>query len=413
MSKVPLDVITDLLYRLPVKTLMRFRCLSRTFCSLIDSPDFVKLHLNHSVSTRTHLVLVLKGLHLYTADLDSLDEATPFDHYPGNIWGVTEVFGSCNGLLALCNSEKDIALLNPATKKRFNLPVENVDFPKKDCFRGFVFYGFGHDSVTDDYKIVRMVQFKKNEDDNLGIFLDYEVKVYSLKTNSWRKIINLPNYLQLLFQFYYHLLHRRGYGVFACGVLHWVFPRRAELGIADSLVGFDLGTEEFRVVPEPDYGDLEQDFVLDVGALEGRLCVICNYARGIVDFWVMKEYGVKDSWTKLFSIEQSRMTFKISFLKPLAYSKGTDGDGGEDKILMELNNRKIVWYDLKRKRFKTVRIGGGPDSFGADICVESLIPLNYGSRGIRGKEHQDEEEKKETNRKKRDNFLSKGFKLVL
>ncbi|KAK0596530.1 hypothetical protein LWI29_016521 [Acer saccharum] len=411
MSKVPLDVVTDMFYRLPVKTLLRFRCLSKVFCSLIDSPDFVKLHLNHTVSTKTHLVLVLKGLHLYTADLDSLDEATPFDHYPEYIWGVTEVFGSCNGLIALSNSEKDISLLNPATKQMFNLPVENVDLPKKDCFRGFVFYGFGYDFVHDDYKIVRMVQFKKDKDDDLGIFLDYEVKVYSLKTNSWRKVVNLPNYLRLLFQFYYHLLHRRGYAVFASGVLHWVFPRRAELGIGDSLVGFDLGAEEFRVVPEPDYGDLEQDFVLDVGTLEGCLCVICNYARGVVDFWVMKEYGVKESWTKLFSIEQSRMTLKISFLKPLAYSKGSDG--GDEKILMELNNRKIVWFDLKRKRFKTVRINGGPDSFGTDIYVESLIPPSNGSCRIRGKKQQGEEEKKKQNKKKRDDFLSKGFNLVL
>ncbi|KAK2663945.1 hypothetical protein Ddye_002519 [Dipteronia dyeriana] len=98
----------------------------------------------------------------------------------------------------------------------------------------------------------------------------------------------------------HHPLHRRGYAVFASGVLHCVFPRRAELGTGDSLVGFDLGTEEFRVVPELDYGDLEQDFVLDVGTLEGCLSAICNYARGVVDFWVMKEYGVKESWTKLF-----------------------------------------------------------------------------------------------------------------
>ncbi|KAL5763444.1 hypothetical protein ACOSP7_019708 [Xanthoceras sorbifolium] len=82
MSKVPLDVITVPLYRLPVKTLMCFRCLSRTSCSLIDSPNFVKLYLNHYVSMRTHLVLVLKGMPLYMVELNSLDEVTSFDHYP-------------------------------------------------------------------------------------------------------------------------------------------------------------------------------------------------------------------------------------------------------------------------------------------------------------------------------------------
>lgn len=270
--------------------------------------------------------------------------------------------------------------------------MENVELPTKESLRGFVFYGFGFDQVNEDYKIVRMVQFKKDEEDNLGIFLDYEVKVYSLKANSWKKIVDLPHYLKLLFQFYYHLLHRRGYGVYACGVLHWVFPRRGEFGIGDSIVGFDLGADEFRVLPMPEYGDLEADFILDVGALEGCLCLVCNYnSRGVVDFWMMKEYGVKESWMKLFSIQQSRLLSKISFLKPLVYLKGDDG---EVKILMELNNQKIVWYDLGRKKFKTVRIDGCPDSFGADVYVESLIPLRKGGLEVIAKKLPDHEEKK-------------------
>ncbi|MBA0625492.1 hypothetical protein Godav_010682 [Gossypium davidsonii] len=27
-----------------------------------------------------------------------------------------------------------------------------------------------------------------------------------------------------MFQFFYHLMHRRGYGVLTGGVLHWVMP---------------------------------------------------------------------------------------------------------------------------------------------------------------------------------------------
>ncbi|XP_044497304.1 F-box protein CPR1-like [Mangifera indica] len=408
MSKFPFDVLTDTFYRLPVKTLLRFRALSKPFCSLIDRPDFIKNHLKYSLSTKSNLVLILKGLHLYTADLDSLDEATPFsDDHPESIWGGTEVFGSCNGLLALSNSDQDIVLFNPSTRKLFNLPVELIERPNDSCIRGFVFFGFGYDHVNDDYKVVRMVRFKQDEDDNNGWFSEYEVKVFSLKTSSWRRIKKLPNYLSFMFQFYFHLMHRRGYGVYVCGVLHWVLPRRPELGVSNLIVAFDLVAEEFKVLPQPDYGDNERDFVLDVGVLEGRLCVILNYDQVKVDVWMMKEYGVKETWSKLFSIERSKSISSFRFLKPLAYLKECgDGDDSE-KILLDVNGEKLVWYEWKRKRLKTVRIKGAPDSFGAFMCVESLIPL------IDEKKQQKQEKNRNHYRKKRDDFLSKGFKLVL
>ncbi|KAJ0018202.1 hypothetical protein Pint_09549 [Pistacia integerrima] len=236
MSRFPLDVLIDTFYLLPVKTLLRFRALSKSFCSLIDGPDFIKHHLEHSLSTKSRLILILKGLHLYTVDLDSLDKAIPFSEYPESIWGGTEVFGSCNGLLALSNSDQDFLLFNPSTRKLFKLPVEIIEVPNDSCIRGFVFSGFGYDHVNDDYKVVRMVRFKQDEDDNIGWFSEYEVKVFSLKTNSWRQIKKLPNYLRFMFQFYFHLLHIRGYGVYACGVLHWVLPRRPELGVGNLII---------------------------------------------------------------------------------------------------------------------------------------------------------------------------------
>jgi hypothetical protein len=61
-----------------------------------------------------------------------------------------------------------------------------------------------------------MVQFLGQDGDGYvdedGVFFA-EVKVYSLKTNSWREINDLP---------YYLLFHRRGFGVLASGALHWV-----------------------------------------------------------------------------------------------------------------------------------------------------------------------------------------------
>ena len=89
----------------------------------------------------------------------------------------------------------------------------------------------------------------------------------------------------------------------ASGVLHWVMPPRIELGMRNRIVGFDLGIEEFVEVPQPKCA--YRNYLLDVGVLEGCMCAICNYDQVSVEVWVMKEFGVKESWTRLISVKKN------------------------------------------------------------------------------------------------------------
>lgn len=41
-----------------------------------------------------------------------------------------------------------------------------------------------------------------------------------------------------------------------------------------------------------------QDSNMSLGALRGHLCICNNYISTRVDIWVMKDYGVKESWSK-------------------------------------------------------------------------------------------------------------------
>ena len=391
-SNFPSDVTTDILYQLPVKTLVRFRCVSKRWCSQIDGPDFIKLHLSHSLVTKTNLSLILKKWYLYMVEFDSLKTATELAPPLNVIWGMTEAFGCCNGLVALCNSDKEIALWNPSTRKSQILPDFPVEAPGGDVkLRRFRFYGFGFDPINDDYKVVRMVQFLGQDGDGYvdedGVFFA-EVKVYSLKTNSWREINDLPYYLRFLFQLGYLLFHRRGFGVLASGALHWV----ASIGFGLYLiVAFDLGVEKFRNLPLPD--NVDNGFEMDVGVLDGKLCMICNYSNAYVDVWVMKEYGVKESWTNLFKVPESCLNRPIGHVVPVAYSKSCD------KVLLEVDKEKLVWFDIGRRKVKKVRIEGAPNSYGAAFHVESLVPLGGGGMDRRRRQ-QPQEEKKKSNRKK-------------
>lgn len=42
--------------------------------------------------------------------------------------------------------------------------------------------------------------------------------------------------------------------------------------------------------------------VMNIGVLDGCLCVFAGVQDVGIDVWVMKEYGTKESWKKVFSI---------------------------------------------------------------------------------------------------------------
>ncbi|XP_059318650.1 F-box protein CPR1-like [Lycium ferocissimum] len=47
------------------------------------------------------------------------------------------------------------------------------------------------------------------------------------------------------------------------------------------------------------------DFCLKLGVLESDLCMFLDYEKTCADVWIMKDYGVKESWTKIYTINFS------------------------------------------------------------------------------------------------------------
>ncbi|KAK8977688.1 hypothetical protein V6N11_013471 [Hibiscus sabdariffa] len=107
----------------------------------------------------------------------------------------------------------------------------------------------------------------------------------------------------------------------------------------------------------------------------------------------MKEYGVKESWAKLVSVKRSKVTSRFDFVLPLAISKNGD------RVLLDIDNNKFVWYDLRSKKVKKVRIEGVPRAFEAEMLVESLVPLN-GNGAMINKKDQGKEKQKKKNTKR-------------
>ncbi|CAN8290139.1 unnamed protein product [Cochlearia groenlandica] len=160
MATMPMDIIHDLFLRLSAATLVRFRLLSKLCLSLIDDPDFISSHLNRTLETGDHLMLLLRGPRiLRTVELDAPDNVSVVEH-PLSSGGFADVFGSCNGLIGLANSPTDMAIFNPSTRKIHRLPSDSMDFAGNCVNLEYVMYGLGYDSASNDYKVVRIIQCK-------------------------------------------------------------------------------------------------------------------------------------------------------------------------------------------------------------------------------------------------------------
>lgn len=90
---------------------------------------------------------------------------------------------------------------------------------------------------------------------------------------------------------------------FVKGKLYWTsslsVQERNDYGSCN-IICFDLTDETWGTVEQPDNGKCKFDLMS--GVLGSNLVVLCNYERSHSDVWVMKDYGVKASWTKMFTI---------------------------------------------------------------------------------------------------------------
>ena len=91
--------------------------------------------------------------------------------------------------------------------------------------------------------------------------------------------------------------------------------------------------------------------------------VIVHYRGILADLWVMKVYGVKDSWTKLVSIPHLTTTRIPQSFMALCITH----DG---KILLKLE-KELVLYDPKNSSFSEIQ--KIDEYFTVNTFVESLV----------------------------------------
>ncbi|XVF64998.1 hypothetical protein PTKIN_Ptkin09bG0211500 [Pterospermum kingtungense] len=154
-----------------------------------------------------------------------------------------------------------------------------------------IVYGFGFDASQDDYKVVRVFCYQSKFEADLDFADCYEsiVQVCSLRTSCWKRIQDFP--------FGFPCFDS---GKYVDGCLNWPVLKGRPGSSSWIIVSLDLARDTYKEVLQPSYGDGGDEKTL--GMLDICLSVLCNYGRLYADFWVMREYGKRESWTKLVTV---------------------------------------------------------------------------------------------------------------
>ncbi|XP_021763629.1 F-box protein CPR30-like [Chenopodium quinoa] len=386
---IPEDIIIPhILMKLPVRSLLCLKCVSKYFKTLISSPEFINFHLRtlNSSSDDEKLYILQSYYHcLYSLDSTSLSSSSPVERlklrYPQKQGGRSVIYykliGSCNGLHCVQSDEGfylDYVVFNPSTGvyKKIGFHFVDIDLPINGLF--LVHSGFGFDNVSNDYKIVMLVSTCCGSNPS-----SCQIFVYSLMANSWRA-------LDIHFN-YYQSLKNDPAAVIDKHLFHFLFN--------EGVVGcFDIQTEQWSKFELPTFINRDDKLFWELGVFEGCLYIMVHdlVAVEFLDFdtnyevWVMKEYKVKESWSKITSVWNQELwpkerKFINDSISPLKYSDKLR----DDQILFwNEYNSTFIYYNIESKLPNIVEINGVVSTESkAYFCHETLVTIP-GGKQLRG-----------------------------
>ncbi|AES97619.1 F-box protein interaction domain protein [Medicago truncatula] len=207
----------------------------------------------------------------------------------------------------------------------------------------FQMHGFGHDPISDNYKGV--VVFRDNNKTDVKV-------VHNVGTNFWKDI-------KETFQYDRFIVEQKS-GKYVNGTINWLASKDYSKG-QRFIASFDLGNESYKKVLLPDYDYREiGSRTLHLSVFGNCLCWICSN-----DVWIMKEYGNKASWTKLFTIP-----FMPSYYHLFANVMHIFEDGLVTWKSTQDLTRNLVFYNSING---SVKFSYFQFRYILEICVESLI----------------------------------------
>ncbi|TVU49496.1 hypothetical protein EJB05_00809, partial [Eragrostis curvula] len=356
---IPDDLlISEVLVRLPVKSLARFRSVCRSWRAGIADPAFVRRHRDLSRATARCAPSVLA----IPREVDPDDEqATSGDisfHrlLPGGggnatkagemifekAWpgGITRLIfpAHCDGLVAVATTTDHVFVCNPATREFAALPPGSHDARLDHCDLLVPPVAVGHDPWRNAYVVARCFYRRYGRmrfEEATGTYAqDYDIghEVLTLaggEPRRWEATQDPPHAVD--------------------GVHRPICTRRAFYwhgGVArPRLMRFSLHHRTFDVVPRPPTG---YDTADDMASLmDGfKLCYVHALAAASFQVWLADD-GAKLEWSLLCRIDLADPLLpNLSYaVTPLMMNHGA----GHQMLLLAINGSKLCRYDVRNK----------------------------------------------------------------
>ncbi|CAN1198585.1 F-box protein At3g07870 [Linum perenne] len=334
------DILIIILHWLPIAScIARFRCVCRSWRTLLSDPNFIrKIIVSQTSAVQKSLQVLITGSRDAEGDADwdaeedhspllyslySYETLSPIPGYEESAAPLSMrayfpiVVGCCGGIICLSQTEEtadgryinNIVLWNPATSESKFIPpgpshptlTSDVGaYPSEERI------GFGYDPRTQDYKVVRVLEFRKicrHHDD--------------ADNDSW-KTLNPSNEHHYSRSIAYPITIsvNQQLDTFRNEKCYW-FRYEGSKEVC-AIVSFDMSTELFERVtfPQPAglryHGEggvdpksfmwcprscfmLKNEVLMVTFSCDCRECFKTRYGEK----WVLLKHGVGESWTKL------------------------------------------------------------------------------------------------------------------
>ncbi|WMV48280.1 hypothetical protein MTR67_041665 [Solanum verrucosum] len=262
-----------------VKSLLRFKSVSKSWNVIISDNEFKRTHRDQSKALGREKLLLLKHStnefgfrELETSQLDIIAKGI----FLPRKFRKAIVLCSCDGLVLLKNpmAYKTYVLWNPSTRESKTLACPYFNYKGKVPNACGIFY----DSSVDDYRII--------------LIYKWSYGMYSLKNDCWTKKTSSTSHVVRLL----HDCSLNG-GISIGGYVYWIDYDNLEQRNS-TIIYFDGKSDELKKLPIPVFAR-ESDFFGLMTIMKGCLSLYGgNHQSLVLEIWIME----RDEWKLLMKI---------------------------------------------------------------------------------------------------------------
>ncbi|KAJ3701318.1 hypothetical protein LUZ61_005023 [Rhynchospora tenuis] len=335
---LPIEITSDILSRLPVPTVLRFRSVCKAWSHLTCTNAFVHQHMKNFGKNETDhgSIHISRDFYEYALEYCSKGHSRSVK-FNDKTTECYQTSNCCNGLVCVYNNDIDnstILIINPAIDSNF-VKLPDVGITKREVRNVYLC----HDDRGNKYKVVRF--FRSSDDEGLGI------EVLTLGDTTWRQVVEIPTRFL-------------GIPQYASGAMHWMVCK-------DKIFFFKSTDETFGFIECPlgDTSGDDEDIILRKGCnltvYEGSLCIVRRHWHPWkLKYFVMEDY-VNRVWIEhvidLMQMDETPFSHEDGFDRCPQYISIEVQNGkflleDEPRFMLRFHKDKYYYYNPKTESFE-------------------------------------------------------------